>query len=194
MARSDLQGRAIGAATSEARLRPSSVFVDPMARVDDDVVLGDGTRIRQFASLTRGVVMGEDCSVSPFAMLDGSIYGDRVVISAGYAAGAGFKVGSDVFIGPNVTLCNDMWPGADKRGYDAEALRKRDRFAVIVEDGVTLGAGCIVLPGVRIGEGAIIAAGAVVDHDVPASMVFRLNGYTGLRPDDWRERRMRWAK
>lgn len=169
-------------------------LIHHLAHVDHTVRLGRGTRIWQFASLTRGVVMGEECSVSPFAMLDGSQYGDRVIVSAGFAAGAGFKVGSDVFIGPSVTLCNDMWPGADKRGYDAKALRSGERFAVIVEDGVTLGAGCVVLPGVRIGEGAIIAAGAVVDHDVPPNTVFRLNGYTGLRPDDWRERRMRWAK
>ena len=80
-------------------------FIHPKAHVDRETVrLGAGTKVWQFASITRGTIMGEDCSVSPHAMLDGSIYGDRVIISAGYAAGAGFKVGSAVFLGPNVTL------------------------------------------------------------------------------------------
>jgi hypothetical protein len=38
---------------------------------------------------------------------------------------------------------------------------------IVVEDGVRLGQGCLVLSGVRIGTGAVVAAGAVVMHDVP---------------------------
>lgn len=169
-------------------------FIHPKAHVDRETVrLGAGTKIWQFASITRGTIMGEDCSVSPHAMLDGSIYGDRVIISAGVAAGAGFKVGSDVFIGPNVTLCNDAWPGSDKRGYDDAALRSGEKFAVIIEDGAILGANCVVLPGIRIGQGAVVAAGAVADRNVPPWMLFCRNGYLSQRPDDWRDRRMKWA-
>lgn len=167
-------------------------MIHHLAHVDDDVVLGSGTRIWQFASVTRGTVLGKDCSVSPFAMLDGSVYGDRVVVSGGVMAGAGFKVGNDVFLGPNVVLCNDCWPFASKDGYDDAALRAGERFAVVIEDGAAIGAGAIILPGVRIGAGAVVAAGAVVDEDVPAGMVARRNGYTSLRvPERWRERRMR---
>ncbi|MEG3085550.1 DapH/DapD/GlmU-related protein [Sphingomonas sp. PB2P12] len=38
----------------------------------------------------------------------------------------------------------------------------------MVEQGASIGAGAIILPGVRIGKGAMIGAGAVVTHDVPA--------------------------
>jgi UDP-2-acetamido-3-amino-2,3-dideoxy-glucuronate N-acetyltransferase len=180
---------------AELALGQASVFIHPKAHVDDDVKIGVGSRIWQFASVTRGAILGKACSVSPGAMLDGSIYGDRVIVSGGVMAGAGFKVGSDVFIGPNVVFCNDLWPFASKDGYDDAGLRSGERFAVIVEDGVAIGAGAVILPGVRIGAGAVIAAGAVVTHDVPAAMVFNANGYIRdkINPE-WEEYRMRWAK
>lgn len=169
-------------------------FVHPKAHVDaDTVMIGAGTKVWQFASITRGTVLGEDCSVSPFAMLDGSIYGDRVVISGGVKAGAGFKIGSDVFLGPNVVLCNDCWPFATKEGYRDDLLRDGEHFAVIIEDGAAIGAGAVVLPGVRIGAGSVVAAGAVVRGNIPPGHIYQRNDYRALLPDDCRDRRMRWA-
>jgi acetyltransferase-like isoleucine patch superfamily enzyme len=164
-----------------------------LAHVDPDVVLGPGTRIWQFASVTRGTVMGRDCSVSPGAMLDGSVYGDRVVVSGGVRAGAGFAVGNDVFLGPNCCLANDMWPSSTKDGYDDEKLRSGEHFAVIVGDGATIGALAVVLPGVRIGVGAIVAAGAVVDRNVPDGFLWRRNGWLAPVPVNRNAKRMRWA-
>lgn len=171
-------------------------FIHPKAHVDADTVrIGSGTRVWQFASITRGTVMGEDCSVSPFAMLDGSAYGDRVIVSGGVKAGAGFKVGNDVFLGPNVVLANDCWPFASKDGYRDDMLRDGTHFAVVIGDGAAIGAGAIIMPGIRIGKGAVVAAGAVVESDLPDGMVYRRNGYVSPSvPALWREKRMRWAQ
>ena len=38
----------------------------------------------------------------------------------------------------------------------------------VLEDGVWLGAGVMVLKGVRIGKGAVVGAGAVVTRDISA--------------------------
>lgn len=169
-------------------------MIHPLAHVDDSVRLGEGTRVWQFASVTRGTVMGVDCSVSPFAMLDGSIYGDRVIVSGGVMAGAGFRVGSDVFLGPNVVLANDCWPFACKDGYRDDLLRDGEHFAVVIEDGAAIGAGAIILPGIAIGKGAVVAAGAVVERDVPSGTVYRRNGYQSPSvPPYWRVKRHRWA-
>lgn len=170
-------------------------FVHDKAHVDKDVIVGADSKVWQFASITRGTILGEDCRVSPFAMLDGSVYGDRVIISGGVMAGSGFLVGADVFLGPNCVLCNDCWPFASKDGYRDDLLRDGERFAIIIEDGAAIGAGAIILPGVRIGAGAVVAAGTVVDSDVPAGMVQRRNGYLGVHvPDGWRGKRHRWAR
>lgn len=161
--------------------------------MDDTVQLGAGTKVWQFASITRGAVLGKGCSVSPGAMLDGSLYGDRVIISGGVTCGAGFVVGDDVFLGPHVCLANDMWPDATKDGYDDAALRDCSHWAVIIENGASIGANAVVLPGVRIGRGARIAAGAVVDRNVPAGVLWRRDGETVPLPANLASKRMRWA-
>lgn len=171
-----------------------TAMIHPLAHVDGTVCLGPGTRVWQFASLTRGTVMGARCSVSPFSMLDGSIYGDDVIVSAGFAAGAGFRIGSRVFIGPGVLLANDCWPAVEKDGYDDSRLRGGERFAVVIEDDATIGGHAVILPGVRIGAGAVVAAGAEVSRDVPPGAVWRRDGTLGVKPTDWRARRMRWAR
>jgi UDP-2-acetamido-3-amino-2,3-dideoxy-glucuronate N-acetyltransferase len=168
-------------------------LIHEKAFVDDTVKLGEGTRVWQFASITRGTIMGRDCKVSPFAMLDGSVYGDRVIVSGGVRAGAGFKVGNDVFLGPNVTLCNDMWPNSGKEGYDDETLRGNVRFAVIVGDGVVIGANSVILPGVSLGRGAVVGAGATVDRSVPEMCLWRRNGYVTFLPANMSRKRMVWA-
>lgn len=169
-----------------------TAFIHPLAHVADSLV-GARTKIWQFASVTGGTVLGEDCSVSPSAMLHGPRFGDRCVISGGVMMGPGFVLGDDVFVGPNVTLCNDVWPRADKTGWDAEMLRDGRCVAVRVGDGASIGAGAVILPGVSIGEGAMVAALAACDRDVPAGHLFRRDGSIVEINTAWTKRRMRAA-
>lgn len=172
-----------------------SVMIHPKAHVDSDsVAIGANSRIWQFASVTRGTILGRDCNVSPFVMLDGSVYGDGCIFSAGFAAGAGFAVGNNVFFGPGSLLVNDVYPMADKNGYDDRSLRSGERWAVIIEDDVVIGGHAVIMPGVRIGRGAVVAANATVTTDLPAGMTWRANGYVNPNPHDMINRRMRWAK
>lgn len=166
------------------------ITIHPQAVVDDDVELGDGCVVRQFASLTRGARFGRDCRIGPGAAIDGSVFGDRCVVLHNLAAGPGFLVGDDVLIGPNVTLCNDVWPTADKTGFRPE-LFDGTRWAIIIEHGASIGAGSTILAGVRIGARAMIAGGSVVSRDVPAGHLFK-DGKSYLTVT--RPARMRFAR
>ncbi len=42
--------------------------------------------------------------------------------------------------------------------------------SVTIEDGVWIGADCLILPGVTVGHGSVVAAGAVVSEDVPPNV------------------------
>lgn len=42
---------------------------------------------------------------------------------------------------------------------------------IVIQDGVWVGAGAIILPGITIGMGSVVAAGAVVAKDVPANTI-----------------------
>jgi UDP-2-acetamido-3-amino-2,3-dideoxy-glucuronate N-acetyltransferase len=151
--------------------------IDPTARIHplalvEGAIVGARTRVWQFASVIRGAVIGADCNIASGSCIDGSVVGDGCVIAHNLAMGPGFRLGNGVFIGPQVTFCNDAWPRAEKGDFDAERF-KSEGLAVVVDDGASIGANCVLLPGVRIGARAMIAAGSVVSRDVPPDHIFR---------------------
>jgi len=172
-------------------IHPTAV-IHPKAHVVE-ATIGARSKVWQFASIILGTVIGQDCIIGACATLSGPIIGDRCKISSGVVMGPGFKIGNDVFLGPNVVLANDVYPSASTEGYDNARLRAGNEFAVIIEDGAMIGANAVILPGVKIGAGAIVAAGAVVRHNVPPAMMQLRNEYLGPVPDNWREKRMRFA-
>lgn len=170
-----------------------TAFIDRLARVDDTVTVGARSRVWQFASVVRQASIGEDCSIASCAIVDGSEIGDRCIVSHGAFIDPGMKIGNDVFIGPHVSLCNDAWPRVDKNGFDMAALLSGDFITTRIEDGASVGANVVVLPGIVIGAGAMIAAGAVVMCDVPAAHLYKRDGSMAVIRLSGRKPRMRRA-
>ena len=135
-----------------------SVFVHQLADVSSDAI-GDGTRIWQFVVVLAGARIGSNCNICAHVFIENDVLvGDRVTIKSGVQLWDGLRVGSDVFIGPNATFTNDRFP---------RSKRYRDKFLeTTIEDGASIGAGAVILPGLTIGAGALVAAGAVVTKDV----------------------------
>lgn len=135
-------------------------FVHPLADVASRDV-GAGTRIWQFCVVLEGARLGRDCNVCAQVFIENDvIVGDEVTIKNGVQLWDGLRIGNGVFVGPNVTFSNDRFPRSRQRP---------DRFEqTVVEDGASIGAGAVIVPGVRIGAKALVAAGAVVTKDVPA--------------------------
>lgn len=158
-----------------------SALIHPKAHVDITCKIGAGTNIRQFASVTRGTVLGEDCNVWPFVNLDGPVFGDRCKIASGVVMGPGFKIGNDVFIGPNVVFCNDRFPNVSIEGFDEELLRS-GVYTITVGDGTAIGAGAVILPGVTIGRCCLIAAGVVLANSVGDYCLVNEVGSDTIRP------------
>ena len=81
--------------------------------------------------------------------------GPGLFIQHGFATSVGAsRIGRNCWINQQVTI-----------GFDSFL------HAPVIEDGVTVSTGAIVIGGVTLGEGAHIGAGAVVTKDVPAGMV-----------------------
>lgn len=139
----------------------AAVFVHPDGRCESTEV-GAGTRVWAFAHILPGAVVGSDCNVCDGAFIEnGAVVGDRTTVKNGVLVFEGVHIGSDVFLGPGVIFTNDMRPRAHiKRSGSA-------LVPTVVEDGVTLGAGTVVVCGVRIGHDAFSGAGAVITKDVP---------------------------
>lgn len=169
-----------------------TAFIHRLALVEGSTV-GARTRIWQFASVIRGAVIGADCNIASGACIDGSEIGDGCIIAHNLAMGPGFRLGREVFVGPNVTFCNDLWPRAAKGGFDVTRYQGSD-MAVIVADGASIGAGAVILPGVHIGAGAMVGANAVVTANVPDGHVWTGNGQIRPIRDEHLKERIRFAR
>lgn len=138
-----------------------AVVVHPDGRCESTDV-GPRTRVWAFAHILPGAVVGADCNVCDGAFIEGgAVVGDRTTIKNGVLIFEGVHIGSDVFLGPGVIFTNDMKP---------RAHIKRSGSALVttsVEDGVTLGAGTVVVCGIRIGHDSFAGAGSVITKDIP---------------------------
>jgi UDP-2-acetamido-3-amino-2,3-dideoxy-glucuronate N-acetyltransferase len=121
------------------------------AHVREQAVIGDGVNIG------RGVYVGPGVRIGPQSKVQNSalIYEPAVI-------------GRGVFVGPGVILTNDRLPRAVNSDFSQKGAHDWNPVGVVVEDGVSIGAGAICVAPVRIGRWAMVAAGAVVTHDVPA--------------------------
>jgi len=126
--------------------------------------IGAGTKIWAFAHILPGAVIGEDCNVCDGVFIENNVrVGNRVTIKCGVQLWDGVRLADDVFVGPNATFTNDMFP------------RSRQHLAeypeTFVEAGASIGANATLLPGVRIGSGAMVGAGSVITRSVPPNAI-----------------------
>jgi UDP-2-acetamido-3-amino-2,3-dideoxy-glucuronate N-acetyltransferase len=143
--------------------RRSGYFVHPQG-LCESTAIGDDTRVWAFAHVLLGARLGADCNICDHVFIENDvILGDRVTVKSGVQLWDGLRLGDDVFVGPNVTFTNDRFPRS-KRYPDA-------LLTTTVEDGASVGAGAVILPGITIGQNAMVGAGAVVTKNVPANAV-----------------------
>lgn len=137
-------------------------FKHPTAIVETEKV-GGLTRIWAFTHILPGAVLGSQCNVCDHVFIENDvIIGDRVTIKCGVQIWDGLRIEDDVFIGPNATFTNDIFPRSKK---DFTCL------STYIKKGATIGANATILPGLIIGEKAMVGAGAVVTKDVPPGVL-----------------------
>lgn len=128
--------------------------------------IGDGTKIWQFCVVLPDAKIGENCNICSHCFIENKVViGNRCTVKCGVQLWDGVTLEDDVFIGPNVTFCNDKYPKSQNKEFKLEP--------VTVKRGASIGANATVLPGVTIGENALVAAGAIVTKDVPANTIYK---------------------
>ncbi|GAO34672.1 isomerase [Sulfuricella sp. T08] len=156
------------------------MFVHQLSDVQSQTI-GDGTKIWQFCVVLEGAKIGKDCNICAHVLIETEvIIGDRVTVKSGVQLWDGIEVEDDVFIGPNATFTNDLFP---------RSKQYPERFEkTLIEKGSSIGANATILAGVRVGKYAMVGAGAVVTKDVPPYAIVvgnpaRIKGYADSRVD-----------
>ncbi len=126
------------------------------------ISLGDGSLIGPYASLSAGMVPGQQMVTDPVVRI-----GKRCMIGRGsHVVGhLGIEIGDDVYTGPYVYITDQ------NHGYedpDVPIGRQWPNDApVSIGRGSWLGTNVTVLPGSQIGEQVVVAAGSVVMGSFP---------------------------
>ena len=138
--------------------------IHPMSDVQTQKI-GDNTNIWQFCVVLKDAQIGENCNICSHCFIENDvIIGNSVTLKCGVQIWDGMRIEDNVFVGPNVTFCNDRYPKSRNKNWKLEP--------VIIKKGASIGANATILPGVTIGENSMIVAGAVVMEDVPANVVY----------------------
>ena len=134
------------------------MFIHPSADVQSKYI-GEGSRIWQFSVILKNAKIGTYCNICSHTFIENDvIIGNNVTIKCGVQLWDGLRVGNNVFIGPNVTFCNDKYPKSGNRDFNC--------LQTVIEDNVTIGANATILPGVTLGEGCVVGAGSVVTKNI----------------------------
>lgn len=138
-------------------------YVHESSYVDDDVEIGQGTKIWYFCHIQKGARIGERCSLGQNVNISNNVrIGNGVKIQNNVAVYEGVEIEDDVFCGPSCVFTNDLTPRA-KYPKGHENYKK-----TVIKRGASLGANSTIVCGHTVGEWALIGAGAVVTSNVPA--------------------------
>ena len=139
----------------------ANYFVHESSYIDEDVSIGEGTKIWHFCHIQSGATIGDHCSLGQNVNVSNNvIIGNRVKIQNNVAIYEGVTIEDDVFCGPSMVFTNDRNPRSPfPKGHE-------NYMKTLVKQGATIGANATIVCGNTIGAGAMIASGAVVTHDV----------------------------
>lgn len=137
-------------------------FVHESSYIDDNVTIGEGTKIWHFCHVQSGAWIGENCSLGQNVNISNNvIIGNEVKIQNNVSVYEGVEIEDGVFCGPSCVFTNDLTPRA--RYPKGRGNYKK----TLVKEGASIGANATIVCGHTIGRYAMVAAGAVVTKDVP---------------------------
>lgn len=146
------------------------LIIGPNARIRSGTVIYGGNRIGCDLETGHNVVIreqnliGDNLHIWSNSTIDyGCKIGNNVKIHHNVYITQFTTVEDDAFLGPGVTLANDVHPGCPDA---VECMR-----GPVIKRGAQIGINVCVLPRVIIGEYALIGAGSVVTKDIPPGAV-----------------------
>lgn len=148
------------------RNKRDKFFLHPSSYIDENVKIGNGTKIWHFSHILKDTTIGKNCTI-----------GQNVMIGPGVKIGDGCKIQNNVSVYKGVTLEDGVFCGPScvfTNVYNPRAFieRKNEFLPTLVRKGAAIGANATVVCGVTLGRFSVVGAGAVIKTDVPDYAIF----------------------
>ncbi len=148
---------------NQATPEQSGFFVHPTSFVDDNVKVGEGTKIWHYSHVQSGSEIGEKCTLGQNVNVANNVkMGNYVKIQNNVSVYEGVELEDYVFCGPSMVFTNIMQPRCEFPQRGSEFYEK-----TLVRKSASLGANSTIVCGTTIGQYAFVGAGSVVTKDVP---------------------------
>lgn len=135
-------------------------FAHKSSYVDDNVNIGDDTKIWHFSHVLSGTTIGKNCSFGQNCVVGPKVnIGNGVKVQNNISIYEGVEVEDDVFLGPSMVFTNVINP----RSF---IVRKEEFKVTLLKKGCSIGANATVVCGNTIGKYALVGAGTVINKDV----------------------------
>lgn len=138
-------------------------YIDKFAVVDENVEIGEGTKIWHFSHIQSGSKIGKKSILGQNVNVGNNVViGNFVKIQNNVSIYEGVELEDYVFCGPSMVFTNILNPRSKYPQVGAEYYIK-----TLVREGASLGANSTIVCGVTIGRFAFVGAGSVVTKDIP---------------------------
>jgi UDP-2-acetamido-3-amino-2,3-dideoxy-glucuronate N-acetyltransferase len=135
-------------------------FAHESSFVDENVTIGDDTKIWHFSHILSGSNIGDNCSFGQNCVVGPKVnIGNGVKVQNNISIYEGVVVEDDVFLGPSMVFTNVTNPRAF-------IVRREEFKKTLLKKGCSIGANATIVCGVTIGEYALIGSGTVVNKNV----------------------------
>ncbi len=139
-----------------------AVFIHSSSIVDENVKIGDGTKIWHFSHIQEGANIGDGCNFGQNVNVANNVkIGNGCKIQNNVSIYEGVELEDYVFCGPSCVFTNDLTPRAKYPKGNAAYVH------TLVKSGASIGANATIVCGNTIGKWAMVGSGAVVTKDVP---------------------------
>ena len=141
----------------------NKTFVHESSYIDDNVIIGEDTKIWHFSHIQSDTTIGSGCIIGQNVNIASNVtVGNYVKIQNNVSVYEGVELHDYVFCGPSMVFTNIKLPRSEFPQNDSDLFLK-----TIVKKSASIGANATIICGITIGEYALIGSGAVVTKDVP---------------------------
>ena len=138
-------------------------FIHDSAIIDENVIIGNQTKIWHFSHIQSGARIGKQCSLGQNVNIANNvIIGNNVKIQNNVSVYEGVELEDHVFCGPSMVFTNIVIPRSEFPQKGEKYYQK-----TLVKKSASIGANATIVCGNLIGKYAMIGAGTVITTDVP---------------------------